>query len=262
MTKPKFKIGFELEAAIVDSIEPIFDDGLAALDSRICRGRDGSVEGGGLKRIYGDSYDGIEIRTPPLPLDEGLKLFEKVLHYMAEWSGKGSLATNSTCGLHVNVSEPVMAERFDLFCKFYAHIATHFPEQEVLKMFNRTTNTYCHPLFTRGGQKKADYLELQALAMEGEFGTHKYHSVGLHNGRKSSGFSPDDRRIEFRCLGNKNYHLATDKLGRAVDLIISSMQYGFDMCVNPPADERTAGEILKEMEEHGIDIPCYIACSN
>lgn len=257
--KPKFKIGVELEAAILRSAMDDFDDGLYKIHPDIERGTDGSVEDSGLPRSVFESLDaeGIEIRTPPLPLDQGTKLMEKIMIYMNKWTLDGKkLVTNKSCGLHINISEEYMAERFDRFCRFYAHLVTLFPERKVLRMFGRSSNSYCHPLFTEKGQKKADWLTIQALAMSDKFGTAKYHAVGLHNGPKDE-FEVEERRVEFRCLGGKDYHIGSSKLGEAMGLILSSVNDAFDLTL------ATASEVegkVKPLVSQDISIPRYVTC--
>lgn len=249
-------IGFELEAAVDDMHHSDLVDALDRIHPEIDVGTDGSVLPTGLSPDA-EFSDGAEIRTPPLPLEQGLKVFEKILVVMGRFSANKKLVTNASCGLHVNLSEAHCAERFDRFCRFYAHVATHFPEQDILKLFNRTTNTYCHPLFTRAGQKKADWQELQALAMSGQFGNHKYHSIGLHNGKKDNGYEPQHRRIEFRCLGNKDYHSAAGKLGIALDAIMAAANYAFEQCLLFKEEG-----VITALIDNGISKPAYVACSN
>lgn len=226
MKSPKFILGFELEGVLRDERHWEFDAGLRSISSDINRGTDGSVDGHFQTRRYhpsygytyeGDDGDGIEIRTPPLPEKESLTLFYEILKYLELWTTRKDFKTNTSCGLHVSLSEKSMVQKFLTFQKFYSHLVCRFPEEKVLKMFRRTGNEYCYPLFTRKADKKFDAV-LQRVQMM-HLGCGKYHTAAFH------GYSDDypdniaNRRIEFRCLGNKDYHRKVEKLQTALGII-------------------------------------------
>lgn len=276
MSIPKFKIGFELEGTVREDVVNVTRDRLQTLHSQIELGSDGSVNGcfkegrwvNGGYVDYVRGYPG-EIRTPPLPLEAGLALFDKIVTFLNEQESAGNFFTDKTCGLHVSLSESSMVKSHKRFARFYGLLVTHFPEREVLKMFDRTGNDYCSPLFTVQGQKKADYLEVAALAMINRFGRGKYHSVAIHSGPDSDEMErtvrASDRRVEFRCLGNAGYHKDFEKLHRAIDLILDSALYAYDMVINPPEEDRNAEELadaFDELErETGDCMPEYICCA-
>lgn len=254
----------ELECSFNDYHSDAFEVALHRLHPDMDLGTDGSVEQDSrfkFKSILDEDdfmHEGREIRTPALPIDEGLKLFEKTILLMNKWTQVGHLFTNASCGLHINISEETMAARFDRFCRFYSHLVTIFPERKVLTMFGRVGNEFCHPLFTERGQGQANWLTIQALAMAGKFGTNKYHSIGLHNGRKDD-YPVENRRIEFRCLGGKDYHIKGSKLGEALGLIVSTATDAYEMTL--ASTEAVEGKVRKLIDD-GVDLPRYATCSN
>lgn len=272
MKKPQFRVGFELEGLVKYGHQTAFDEGLRNVAPGIDRGTDGSCQGDFTDGFgTGHQGNGIEIRTPVLSLDEGLSLFDKILLFLGEEEDAGRFKTNDTCGLHVNLSEKNMVKNHLRFCRFYAHLVSHFPERRVLKLFNRTDNEFCHPLFVSRGQARADYLELMALASASDFGREKYHSVGLHSyggatdnvGDTDCG-EPEKRRVEFRCLGNTNYHRNFEKLHTALDLIVASANYAYESVLTLPKEGERLRALIKAREENEeIDeyrMPTYIAC--
>ena len=231
MSRPNIRIGFELEGLVRHGRQATFDQGLCRINNSIDRGTDGSVEGyfttsardvfdmwtGNTRR----AGNGIEIRTPVLPLDKGLKLFEQILGYLADQSAAGDFKTNKTCGLHVNISEETMVTDGQSFREWYAYLVSMFPEREVLAMFRRTNNDFCRPLFCNESEQEIDAV--LRMAHRG-LGTSKYHSVAFHG----NSWSPECRRIEFRCLGNTNYHLRYAELISTLELIIGAATEAYE----------------------------------
>lgn len=245
VTKPKFKIGFELEGVLRDTATIVseFDRGLRNIDPDIDRGEDGSVEGYFRRKgswEYEGTCDGlgVEIRTPPHMIELGTERFGRILDYLNEWSERGEFKTNKTCGLHVNLSEGLMVATHDRFVEFYANLISVFPERQILKMFSRSNNTYCHPLFAyqdSDGDWKADYGDARQSDVRSlinaignrSIGCGKYHTAAIHSQPGNLNYFPDNRRIEFRCLGNLNYHKKVDKINEALDIIRLSATEAF-----------------------------------
>ena len=89
---------------------------------------DGSLEGD----ESGDS--GLEFVSPPLPLSEMLSDLNKI----AEWAGTIGAYTNSSTGLHINISVPGYSlEKLD-----YVKLALLMGDEYVLDQFGRSANTY------------------------------------------------------------------------------------------------------------------------
>lgn len=201
-----------------------FDDGLHALHSGIIRGTDGSLAARDEDLFHDEcSPNGIEIRTPVLSLDEGRDLFERILDFLKAETAR-NFKTNETCGLHVNLSEVTMSATEAKHRLWYAHLARGFPEHTTLAKFNREDNEFCYPLFARGPVSQRPSAEEIVESIEQSFGSYgehgKYHTVGFH-GEDCRVNSPSNaRRVEFRCLGNTNYHKKRKLLNETVDTIV------------------------------------------
>ena len=74
-----------------------------------------------------------EIITPPLPLAETIALFAKVRDWAEEYGGY----TNSSTGLHFNISSPDLSE-FD-----YVKMVLLLGDKHLLQQFRREYNSYC-----------------------------------------------------------------------------------------------------------------------
>lgn len=74
-----------------------------------------------------------EIITPPLPLAETLELFAKVRKWAKDYGGY----TNSSTGLHFNISSPDMSQ-FD-----YVKMVLLLGDRHLLSLFDREYNSYC-----------------------------------------------------------------------------------------------------------------------
>lgn len=252
MKKPQFVLGFELEGLVKYGHQEEFDAGLHAIKRGIDRGTDGSVEGYFVqptKDAFGydrtplrrDIGNGIEIRTPPLPKDASLELFYKILEYLEEWTVNKNFKTNESCGLHVNLSERQMIKTYQGFQKFYTHLICKFPEHDVLKLFNRSNNNFCHPLFTRG-EDKSDFASILQRVDYSHLGKNKYHTVAFHSTTDSYPDHIKYRRVEFRCLGNTNYHRKVDKLRTALDLILECATDAYQKVM---ANDETSEPVLR-----------------
>jgi hypothetical protein len=89
---------------------------------------DGSLEGD----EAGDG--GLEFVSPPLPLDELLSDMQKI----RTWAKQRGAYTNSSTGLHMNVSVPDMSTaKLD-----YVKLALLLGDEHVLEQFGRSANTY------------------------------------------------------------------------------------------------------------------------
>ena len=90
-----------------------------------------------------DDYDdaGLEFVSPPMPIDEMLSDFNKVV----AWAKKRGCYTNDSTGLHINVSVPDFSrDKLD-----YVKLAILLGDEYVLKEFDREGNTYCKSALKR-----------------------------------------------------------------------------------------------------------------
>ena len=89
---------------------------------------DGSLEGDD------DSDEGLEFVSPPMPIDELLK----DLNAVKAWAGRMGVYTNSSTGLHINISVPDYSlDKLD-----FVKLALLLGDEYVLSQFDRSSNTY------------------------------------------------------------------------------------------------------------------------
>jgi hypothetical protein len=146
-----------------------------------------------------DSEDfGLEIVSPPLPLEQALEKLEAV----CDWanSPEGNCYTNSSTGLHMGVSVPFKGGDVD-----YLKLILFLGDEYVLKQFGREANTYTKSAMSKfrenikGGRAdpagamklmQSGLLELAHREIQKGVGDGKYTSAHIQNGY-----------IEFRSAG-------------------------------------------------------------
>ena len=86
---------------------------------------------------YKKSHYGVEVITKPIDEATAIILCEQILKWMSETP---EIATNSTCGLHINISfsQTSLNSQVDYF-----NLLQNTPQAKILETFNRTGNTYC-----------------------------------------------------------------------------------------------------------------------
>ena len=89
---------------------------------------DSSIQGYGI---------GVEIISPPLPLDE----MAECVHSVSEWAILRNYETNSSTGLHINVSVPGI-ENLD-----YIKLVVLLGDEHILEQFGRESNRYAKSSF-------------------------------------------------------------------------------------------------------------------
>jgi len=146
-----------------------------------------------------DSEDfGLEIVSPPLPLEQALEKLEQV----CDWanSPEGNCYTNSSTGLHMGVSVPFKGGDVD-----YLKLILFLGDEYVLRSFGREANTYTKSAMSKfkenikGGRSdpmsviklmQHGLLELAHKELQKGVGTGKYTSAHIQQGY-----------IEFRSAG-------------------------------------------------------------
>ena len=145
-----------------------------------------------IKPTEGEGGIGIEIVSPPYPLQEGLVQLEKLFAWMYKHA-----YTNDTTGLHVNISFSNHPKIDPL------KLAIFMGEEHVLKQFGRVNNTYAshhlrylmaHLLTGKFTTDVEEFIRTSGDLMRKE----RYFSFNLSHYEK-------DGYIEFRVTGNKNY---------------------------------------------------------
>jgi hypothetical protein len=166
----------------------------------------------------GDGEGGLELISPPLPLDQALEKLDAVLNWMQRYGAY----TDSSTGFHMGVSIPQM-ENVD-----YIKLILFLGDKYVLDEFGRLGNTYTHSALDKmevqkapyvmknmptvfdalkGGLNKAALKMLEsALVPRGD----KYTSVNIKSSTTPSG-DIKDNYIEFRSAGG-DYLEAIEKI--------------------------------------------------
>lgn len=240
--KPIFYMGVEFEGMVTEEAYPLIKRAMYDLaqdengESLIQFGVDSSVKN------VPPGYTPIEIRTSVARSRVGLKLFEEMLCFLYLASQTGDWLTNETCGLHINISEEGVFDRVEQV-DYYCHVLSHFDELAVLEIFGRIDNRYCHPFFKDLAARSFDetkrlYQNLKrrerAAADRGDVkwkvNEGKYLAVSLRDSPVHDGYEGDEQtaqRIEFRCIGNTDYHLRFDELNESINHMISCVRLAY-----------------------------------
>jgi len=164
-----------------------------------------------------DDDAGMELISPPLPLPEALEMMQRI----AAWAKRRGVYTNSTTGLHMNISVPV--SEVD-----YVKLVLFMGDQYILDQFGRAANSYTRSAFEKIRDKaryarskmkeevrqsrpgvysgdvdiaaamklmQANLIELAGRYLQGGVGGDKFTSAHV----KQAG---DGTYIEFRSPGN------------------------------------------------------------
>jgi hypothetical protein len=147
-----------------------------------------------------DSEDfGLEIVSPPLPLEQALEKLQQVCDW-ANDSTEGNAYTNGSTGLHMGVSVPFKGGDVD-----YLKLILFLGDEYVLKSFGREANTYCKSAMSKfkenikGG--RADPMGVIKLMQSGLLElAHREIQKGVGDGKYTSAHIQDGY-IEFRSPG-------------------------------------------------------------
>lgn len=230
-------IGIEFEGMIRAEVYDQFRASMADLahddegNQLIQFGSDGSI-----KNVPA-GFHAVEIRTEKMKLRTGVRVFDDMLSFLYLASEVGDFVTNQTCGLHLNVSERILFEA-ERQADFYCHILTSFDEAGILERFGRTGNKYCLPfakenrafedirhqyqLLKRRERAAADRGDDKWKVNEG-----KYLAVSLRGNPTHSNYDgpeENNQRVEFRCVGNADYHLRFNDLDYALNHMLKCVR--------------------------------------
>lgn len=145
-----------------------------------------------------DDYDsaGLEFVSPPMPIDEMITDFNKVV----AWAKKTGCYTNDSTGLHINVSVPDFSRsKLD-----YVKLALLLGDEYVLKEFDREGNTFCKSALKRVKDNIRDNPENAKKLLDGmKEGLSDIASKIVHSGStdKYTSINTKDGYIEFRSPG-------------------------------------------------------------
>ena len=145
-----------------------------------------------------DDYDsaGLEFVSPPMPIDEMITDFNKVV----AWAKKTGCYTNDSTGLHINVSVPDFSrEKLD-----YVKLALLLGDEYILKEFDREGNTFCKSALKQVKDNIRDNPENAKKLLDGmKEGLSDIASKLVHSGstHKYTSINTKDGYIEFRSPG-------------------------------------------------------------
>ena len=139
---------------------------------------------------------GLEFISPPLPLDEMLSDLEKVV----KWAARNDCYTNSTTGLHMNVSVPgVELSKLD-----YVKLAIFLGDEYVLDQFGRAGNSYCQSAMEnirKIARTQPDKVMTMLQQMQGNLSAMASKIVHTGTTNKYTSINTQDGYIEFRSPG-------------------------------------------------------------
>ena len=151
---------------------------------------DGSLE----PDDYGSA--GLEFVSPPMPIDEMISDFNKVV----AWAKKTGCYTNDSTGLHINVSVPDFSrEKLD-----YVKLALLLGDEYVLSEFDREGNTFCKSALKQVKDNIRENPDNAKKLLDGmKEGLSDIASKLVHSGatHKYTSINTKDGYIEFRSPG-------------------------------------------------------------
>ena len=145
-----------------------------------------------------DDYDsaGLEFVSPPMPIDEMITDFNKVV----AWAKKTGCYTNDSTGLHINVSVPDFSrEKLD-----YVKLALLLGDEYVLREFDREGNTFAKSALKQVKDNIRQNPDSAKKLLDGmKNGLSDIASKIIHSGatHKYTSINTKDGYIEFRSPG-------------------------------------------------------------
>jgi hypothetical protein len=145
-----------------------------------------------------DDYNdgGLEFVSPPMPIDEMITDFNKVV----AWAKKTGCYTNESTGLHINVSVPDFSrEKLD-----YVKLALLLGDEYILKEFDREGNTFCKSALKQVKDNIRENPDNAKKLLDGmKSGLSDIASKLVHSGatHKYTSINTKDGYIEFRSPG-------------------------------------------------------------
>jgi len=161
-----------------------------------------------------NSHTSLEIITPVWPFATALKNLQTIFDFMALTGAE----VNASCGLHVNMGfiDKMNAKKIDRL-----KLVLLSNEEKWLKVFGRTSNGYCVPFVKRMKDNYTNYRSWRRYATSTiddpktfiitreKASSEKYDAVNRVK-------LPRKKFVEFRVIGNKNYHFRHDEVVEAI----------------------------------------------
>jgi hypothetical protein len=154
---------------------------------------------------------GLEFVSPPLPIDEMLSDLEKV----KAWAEQRGCYTNSSTGLHINISVP----DFDVAKLDYVKLALLLGDKYVLDQFGRSSNTYTQSALGKvESMVRQNPQTAQALLDKMRGHMEDLATKAVHSGEteKFTSINTKQNRIEFRSPGGDWLNDNLDKIGNTL----------------------------------------------
>jgi len=193
--------------------------------------KDGSIQDAGVGC-------GIEIVSPPLNIEDGLG----DLKQMFKWMVKHDVVTNSSTGLHLNLSIPDLSEKLDAL-----KLVLFMGESHILGKYDRKFNTYAleHTeeminSIRDHGKIPKKLAGMQSVAEKALLSV-KYRTVNLS--KLNHGY------LEFRTAGNDNYHKNFSKVEDDVGRFLTLLELACD----PEAEKQEYIKKLAKLFRVGLD---------
>lgn len=166
--------------------------------------------------IDADSGDaGLEFVSPPMPIKDGLAMLQK----MYKWARDRGCYTNTSTGLHMNISVPDMTiDKLD-----YVKLALFLGDEHVLKQFGREYNSYCKSAMSKI-KDRIRPEDVPAVLAQMKQHLNSLASKTIHSGitDKYTSINTKNNYVEFRGPGgdylNQN---PTDLINTALRLSMS-----------------------------------------
>lgn len=183
-----------------------------------------------------DAGVGIEIVSPPLAIEDGLDDLRNSFKFME----KNGVETNSSTGLHLNISIPDIRSKLDPL-----KLILFLGEGHVLQSYDRKVNAYAKEhgadiiaAITKTGKIPNSAKELKQIASEA-LGDAKYKTVNL--GKLEHGY------LEFRMAGNTDYHKKFGKVATDIGRFLTVLELACD----PEAEQREYAKKLVKLFDLG-----------
>lgn len=172
---------------------------------------------------------GLEFISPPLPLEDAIEQIKQV----KSWAQAGNAYTNSTTGLHMNISLPGYSiDNLD-----YIKLVLFLGDEWILDQFKRSSNEYARSSIDFINQRISNNVDLLPQALEKmRQGFNNLASKIIHQGytQKTLSVSMLDNRVEFRAPGN-------NWLDMNLNTVINTLMHNVDvlnLALDPQKEKR------------------------
>jgi hypothetical protein len=179
---------------------------------------------------------GLEFVSPPLPLNDMLSDLKKV----KAWCNDHECYTNSSTGLHINISVPGMDQEGKLD---YVKLALLMGDKHVIDQFGRAGNTYAKSAMDMIKTAVRTHPEsAAAMLTKMKGGLDKLASKIIHTGKteKYTSINNKGNYIEFRSPGDDWLHKYYDK----IEPTVLRLAVALDAACDP---EKSRKEYLKKL---------------